>query len=93
MQEPIKVGDECRVIGGALESMTGPNLGKRVFVRALRGEHSAYGRIWQCEASPGDSLVSEYGAVGTIADFAAAWLQKIPPINSTRMSEKTMTVE
>ena len=93
MKEPIKVGDECHVVGGALESMTGPNIGKRVIVRALRGEHSAYGRIWQCEAAPGEILITEYGATGSIADFAASWLMKIPPINSSMKSEKTMTVD
>lgn len=77
MNEPIKSGDECVVIGGALEGK-GPNHGKRVIVEHLRGEHSVYGRIWRCRAKEGE-LVTEYGAVGERADFAQSWLQKAPP--------------
>lgn len=75
MSEPIKAGDRCEVIAGALGTQ-GPNVGKQVTVRALRGEHSVHGRIWQCE---GPGLITEYGATGTIADFAQAWLRKLPP--------------
>lgn len=75
MQEPIKVGDQCEVISGAFDDK-GPNVGKMVTVSSLRGEHSVYGRIWHCS---GESLVTEYGAVGNRADFAAAWLRKLPP--------------
>lgn len=89
MNEPIKVGDECEVIAGAFEDK-GPNVGKKVIVRTLRGEHSEHGRIWQCE---GEGLVTEYGGSGNIADFAASWLRKIPRINSDNKSEKTMTVD
>lgn len=75
MNEPIKSGDRCEVIAGAL-GMQGPNVGKTVTVRALRGEHSQFGRIWQCE---GLGLITEYGATGTVADFAQSWLRKLPP--------------
>lgn len=75
MSEPIKVGDICEVVEGAL-GLKGPNVGKIVTVRALRGEHSKYGRIWQCE---GSGLITEYGAVGNSMDFASSWLKKIPP--------------
>jgi len=75
MQEPIKVGDMCVVIDGALGEKS-PNVGRIVSVRALKGEHSVFGRIWQCE---GVSLVTEYGATGMFADFAACWLKKIEP--------------
>lgn len=40
MNEPIKVGDQCEVIAGALDDK-GPNVGKMVTVSALRGEHSS----------------------------------------------------
>lgn len=75
MNEPIKSGDRCEVIAGALGS-TGPNVGKFVTVGLLRGEHSELGRIWRCH---GDGLVTEYGGVGTEADFAQSWLRKLPP--------------
>lgn len=90
MQEPIKVGDQCEVIGGAFDDK-GPNVGKMVTVSSLRGEHSVYGRIWQCT---GESLVTEYGAVGNRADFAAAWLRKLPPKPLLNKSlDKTLTIE
>lgn len=82
MQEPIKAGDVCEVIGGAFDT-AGPNIGKMVTVRALKGEHSEYGRIWQCE---GNGLTTEYGATGNFADFANSWLKKIPP-NQKKTSE------
>lgn len=73
--EPIKCGDRCLVVGGAFDEGS-TNRGKTVTVAALRGEHSQYGRIWSCI---GESLVTEYGGSGDRADFAAAWLQKLPP--------------
>jgi hypothetical protein len=75
MNEPIKSGDRCEVIAGALGDK-GPNVGKRVTVGALRGEHSEYGRIWRCH---GEGLVTEFGALGNEADFAQSWLRKLPP--------------
>ena len=73
MQEPIRSGDVCRVIDGAL-GKDSPNIGKQV--HGLRGEHSVYGRIWRCA---GKDLVTEYGAAGNSCDFAQSWLQKLPP--------------
>lgn len=73
--EPIKTGDRCEVIAGALGTQ-GPNVGKIVKVAPLRGEHSIFGRIWRCT---GPDLVSEYGGVGISADFAQSWLRKLPP--------------
>ncbi len=75
MNEPIKAGDLCEVIAGAL-GQQGPNVGKRVTVLELRGEHSQFGRIWRCS---GVDLTTEYGARGTQADFAQSWLRKLPP--------------
>lgn len=82
MTEPIKSGDECVVVGGALEGK-GPNLGKRVTVKQLRGEHSVHGRIWRCT---GPDIVTEYGAIGGEADFAQAWLQKADPLPPTTVN-------
>ena len=75
MNEPIKSGDRCQVIAGALGS-EGPNIGKQVTVGELRGEHSEHGRIWRCH---GEGLVTEFGGFGTQADFAQSWLRKLPP--------------
>jgi hypothetical protein len=75
MNEPIKSGDRCEVIAGALGNK-GPNVGKQVTVGEVRGEHSEHGRIWRCY---GEGLVTEFGAFGTQADFAQAWLRKLPP--------------
>jgi hypothetical protein len=75
MTEPNKSGDRCEVIAGALGN-TGPNIGKQVTVVELRGEHSEHGRIWRCH---GEGLVTEFGALGTQADFAQSWLRKLPP--------------
>lgn len=75
MNEPIKSGDRCEVIAGALGNK-GPNVGKQVTVGQVRGEHSEHGRIWRCH---GEGLVTEFGALGTQADFAQSWLRKLPP--------------
>lgn len=78
MSEPIKTGDRATIIAGALGDK-GPNVGKRVTVGALRGEHSQHGRIWRVH---GEGLITEYGFVGfvgTEVDCAAAWLRKDPP--------------
>ena len=75
MNEPIRTGDRCVVIAGALGS-DGPNVGKHVTVGQLRGKHSEFGRIWRCH---GEGLVTEFGALGTEADFAQSWLRKLPP--------------
>ena len=75
MSEPIKTGDRATIIAGALGDK-GPNVGKRVTVGSLRGEHSQHGRIWRVH---GEGLITEYGFEGTEVDCAAAWLRKDPP--------------
>jgi hypothetical protein len=92
MQEPIKSGDLCEVIGGAFNELAGPNIGKLVTVRSFRGEHPLYGRIFRCE---GEGLITEYGAFGSIADFAQSWLRKLPPdtkVNSSQNEKKLENV-
>lgn len=75
MNEPIKSGDVCLVIDGIF-GKDSPNIGKQVTVHGFRGEHSRYGRIWVCA---GKDLVTEYGGKGNSCEFAADWLQKLPP--------------
>jgi hypothetical protein len=79
MQEPIKAGDLCEVIGGMGRGKS-PNLGLIVKVVAFRGEHSQLGRMWRCEAPE----VQQLSDAGTYirtgwADFAQVWLKKINP--------------
>jgi len=87
--EPIKAGDRCEVIAGALGAQ-GPNIGKTVTVYALRGEHSVFGRIWRCI---GDGLTTEYGAIGPLADFAQSWLRKLPPAEPHAANDETREQE
>ena len=75
MSEPIKTGDPATIIAGALGDK-GPNIGKKVTVGLLRGEHSQHGRIWRVH---GNGLTTEYGATGTEVDCATSWLRKDPP--------------
>ncbi len=90
MSEPIKSGDHAIIIEGA-PGTTGPNVGKRVRVGLLQGEHSVYGRIWRVH---GEGLTTEYGAAGTELDCAQSWLKKIeppapPPVSTTTRDEIT----
>ena len=87
MNEPIKAGDLCEVIDGTFEQKS-PNVGKRVVVRQVRGEHTQLGRIWRCA---GVDLITEFGVVGTEMDFAQAWLRKLPPEAPTVKSETLST--
>ena len=77
--KPIQAGDYAEIIEGAL-GVKGPNVGKKIQVVCLRGEHSEHGRIWKVE---GEGLISEYGAVGTTVDCAQSWLRKIEPPEET----------
>ena len=56
MQEPIKSGDLCEVVSGSFGEKS-PNVGKRVTVINLVGEHSEFGRIWRCA---GNQLTTEF---------------------------------
>lgn len=80
--KPIQSGDPAIIIAGALGDQ-GPNIGKRVMVGRLQGEHSQHGRIWRVH---GKGLVTEFGATGTECDCAASWLQKIEPLPETAPS-------
>jgi hypothetical protein len=80
MNEPIKAGDACIVIGG-LGRGKSPNIGKRVVVKTIMGEHSQHGRIARCR---GDGVV-QLGDAGNYvetgwADFAVVWLKKADPL-------------
>lgn len=90
MTEPIKSGDDCLVVGGALKGKS-PNIGKRVRVVSMQGEHSKLGRVWRCS---GEALMQFDGSVSGWADFPATWLEKInpdapPPKAATRQVEAT----
>lgn len=79
MSTPIQAGDDAEVIGG-LGQHKSPNLGLRVKVVSLRGEHSRLGRIWRCTGVGIKQLTDAGGYVETgEADFAAVWLRKIEP--------------
>lgn len=84
VSEPIKAGDDCLVVGGAI----GKNLGRTVRVISLQGEHSKLGRIWRCAAS---NLMQFDGSYNDWADFAVSWLQKIDGVKpkETRTEELT----
>lgn len=79
MNEPIKAGDICQVIGG-MGRVKSPNLGLEVKVLSLKGEHSQHGRIWRCEG-PGVVQLTNAGTyiVTGWADFAVSWLLKLGP--------------
>ena len=79
MKRPIQAGDRCLVVGG-LGRGKSPNLGKQVRVISLQGEHSQHGRIWRCTGD-GVQQLSDSGTylLTGMADFAAAWLQRIEP--------------
>lgn len=91
MTEPIKAGDHAEIIQGALGA-SGPNIGKRVRVGLLQGEHSVHGRIWRVH---GEGLTTEYGATGTELDCAQAWLRKIDPPNpqNSQQTRRELTVD
>ena len=75
MSAPIQAGDTAEVIDGAYGRRS-PNVGRRVLVVGLQGEHSRLGRVWRCS---GDGLMQFDGAVAGWADFPAVWLRKIEP--------------
>ena len=79
MSQPIKAGDQCIVVAG-LGQQKSPNLGLRVKVVSLQGEHSQYGRIWRC-VGEGIKQLTDAGTyvVTGEADFAASWLMKDEP--------------
>lgn len=86
--EPIKAGDRCEVVDG-LKGKDSPNLGMVVIVLRYVGDHSKYGRIWNCEAE-----FVERGQAGNgrappgTADFAQKWLRKLPPDPATPQGAK-----
>lgn len=91
MNEPIKTGDQCEVIGG-LGRVKSPNIGLRVTVVSFQGEHSQHGRIWRCSGD-GVQQLTDAGtyAVTGWADFAQSWLKKLPP--DTKPPESINTTE
>lgn len=98
MNQPIKSGDACIVVGGALGGRKQLNHGREVIVMIVRGEHSEFGRIWRCRSKDGKPFVrqdpySHQDVPADQADFAASWLQKIepdaPPPKSVQREKET----
>lgn len=87
MSEPIKAGDLAEVVGGLGRSKS-PNLGLRVKVLSLQGEHSQHGRIWRCEGAGVKQMndAGQYIDTG-YADFASSWLRKIDPPTGYKKSQ------
>ena len=85
MKQPIKAGDDCIVIAG-LGQQKSPNIGLKVKVISLQGEHSQHGRIWRCVGEGVQQLTDSgtYVVTGE-ADFAAAWLMKDEPPTPSHM--------
>jgi hypothetical protein len=93
MTEPIKAGDECVVIGGALGTRS-MNLNRRVIVMGRNGEElvlhtpegfKSFGQVWRCRSKDGLPFIRhDPMAFPDVprdqADFAAAWLQKADPL-------------
>jgi hypothetical protein len=92
MKEPIKAGDECIVIGGALGARS-RNIGRRVIAVSSDGQEllmntpdgvKNFGRIWRCRTKDGGAFIrhdpfAHYDVPPNQADFAASWLQKADP--------------
>lgn len=81
-QEPIKAGDLAHVV------KEGPNHGLVVRVLRYVGDHSQHGRIWRCEAEFAELAQPGVDVPPGTADFAQAWLRKIPgPSAKTKEKE------
>mgnify|MGYP003504654704 CR=1 FL=1 len=87
MNSPIKAGDLCEVINGAL-GYESPNIGLIVRVLSFAGEHSKHGRIWRCEAEYTELSQPGIKVPPGTADFAQSWLKKIEPPTQTKHTEQ-----
>ncbi len=76
--QPITTGDRCQVIWGAM-GKDSPNIGLIVVARQYVGDHSQHGRIWRCEAEYAHQIQPGVNVRPGMADFAQAWLKKLPP--------------
>jgi len=88
MSTPIKRGDLADIVEGAL-GVQGPNIGKRVTVGYLMGQHSLYGNIWQVS---GENLMTEFGAIGPNVQCAQSWLKKVEPPPTPMKQRETENV-
>lgn len=84
MNEPLKAGDPCIVIGGQGRQKS-PNLNLKVTIKhrvygAHGMDHAKFGPIYRCEGEGVCQLTDSgtYQVTGW-ADFAGIWLKKIPP--------------
>ena len=93
MTEPIKVGDNCLVVGG-LGRGKSPNIGLTVQVNSFQGEHSQHGRIWRCTGNGVQQLADSGAYIATgWADFPSAWLQKLEPPKLTKEEKQKQTLD
>jgi hypothetical protein len=88
MTEPIKTGDNCRVIQGFAQGKS-PNVGLTVKVGAAQGEHSRFGRVVRITGD-GVKQMDDNGQFITTgwADCPVAWLEKIDPVKTNTTQEK-----
>jgi hypothetical protein len=82
-----QVGDLCIV----LKSVDNASVGMIVQVSEFLGEHSVHGPIWRCRSK--GTLVTEYGGVGHVGDFADDWLEPIRPPSVITQQEAHLTRE
>lgn len=94
MNQPIKTGDLCEVVGGLMGAKS-PNLGLIVRALEFRGEHSQLGRMWRCEAEYAELSQPGVDVPPGAADFAQDWLRRIdpPPNTQTTRTETPRTKE
>jgi hypothetical protein len=93
MNEPIKVGDKCTVIGGLARGKS-PNIGLVVDVVSLQGEHSQHGRVWRCTGTNIKQLADNGMFVKTgWADFPQSWLQKVDEVEPKQKTKSKELVE
>lgn len=98
MNEPLKAGDPCEVVGG-LGRKASPNLGLNVTIKhrvhgAHGMDHTTLGPIYRCEGD-GVCQLSDSGTYVETgwADFAGVWLRKLPPTNTTTDTTTEKVVE
>lgn len=69
-----------------IESVDGASVGKIVQCSYIVGDHPDYGPTWRVTSK--ETLVTEYGGVGNLADVPDKWLR---PIRPGELDKKTET--
>jgi hypothetical protein len=96
MNEPLKNGDRCEVVGGMARKAS-PNLGLKVTVKhrvfgAHGMDHREFGAMYRCEGA-GVCQMNDMGEfiVKGWADFPGIWLKKLPPETSPAKTVERFT--